>query len=191
MRWGVITAIAIFIAFAVYFASPVIALNRISSAVEAEDAVALSERIDFNSVKKSFLKQISLAYRELTGKPAPLDAMTRRFAVSVADPLVSRLMTVRALLKLLGDGEIDVNGKMVRTDHVPIDRRSLDSVWHLWLNAEYRGGDFYVFLPPEAPPSEQFRVHLRPIDWRWMVVGIHLPEKVRRRLASELLDVVR
>jgi Protein of unknown function (DUF2939) len=190
MRWGVVITVAVLVALGFYIASPLIALYRISSAVEAKDAVALAERIDFNAVKKSFRKQIWVAYRELTGKPAPLDAMARRFAGSVADPLVARLVTVRALLELLGEGKIEANGKVVHT-RVPIDRSSLDSVWRLWLNSDYLGRDFYIYLPPDAQRTEQFQVHLRPIKWRWTVVGVYLPEELRKRLARELLELVR
>ena len=191
MRWGTVITVAVFVALAFYIASPLIALYRISSAVEAKDAVAVAERIDFNAVKKSFRKQIWVAYRELTGKPAPLDAMARRFAVSVADPLIARLMTVRALLELLGEGKINANGKVVHTDRVPIDRGSFESVWRLWLNSDYRGRDFYIYLPPDAKRTEQFQVHLRPSNWRWRVVGVLLPEELRKRLARELLELVR
>jgi hypothetical protein len=115
--------------------------------------------------------------------------MARRFAGSVADPIIARLVTVRALLELLGEGKIEANGKIVHTDQVPIDRGSFDSVWRLWLNSDYSGRDFYIYLPPKASRTKQFQVHLRPISWRWTVVGIYLPEEVTERLARELLEL--
>jgi hypothetical protein len=55
--------------------------------------------------------------------------MARRFAGSVADPIIARLVTVRALLELLGEGKIEANGKIVHTDQVPIDRGSAFGVF--------------------------------------------------------------
>jgi Protein of unknown function (DUF2939) len=188
MRWGFGITIVVLVALAFYIASPLGALHNIASAVEAKDAVALADRIDFKAVKKSFRKQVWVAYQKLTGKPAPLGAMAKRFAGSVADPVIARLVTIKALLELLGEGEIEANGKMVRADHVPINRESLDSVWRLWLNSDQFGRDFHIYLPPQAPRFKQFQIHLRLIDWRWTVVGIYLPEETTKRLARELLE---
>ena len=189
MRWGVGITIVVLVALGFYIASPLVALHRIASAIEAKDAVALADRIDFNAVKKSFRKQVWVAYRKLTGKPAPLGAMATRFAGSVADPLIARLATVRALLELLGEGKIEANGKIVHTDQVPIDRGSFDSVWRLWLNSDYSGRDFHIYHPPKASRTKQFQVRLRLINWRWTVVGIYLSEEVTERLARELLEL--
>ena len=171
MRWTLGITLAICLALGAYVASPLIALHRIAAAIEARDAIALTERIDFKAVKKSFKKQFIATYRELTGKPVPLGAIASRFAGSVADPLVARLMTVAALLDLLGKGEAKTNGRS-HASRPPFTAGAFDSVWRLWLNSDYLGRDFYIYLPPEARRSEQFRVHLRPDNWRWTVVGI-------------------
>jgi len=182
--FGVVLALCLLLG--AYFASPLIALQSIAAAVERRDAVALTERIDFPSVRRSFKKQIVAEYLELTGRKLPLGAFARRLAVSVADPVVARLMTVRALLDLLGKGEA---GKTkLRVDGAPFTPDAFRSVWRLWLSTEYFGRDFYVYLPPEGARSSQFRIHLRPIRWRWMVVGIELPQELTTKLARELID---
>lgn len=98
-----------------YFASPFIALQRISIAVETRDAVALTERTDFPAVRRSLTKQIVATYLKLTGKKLPLGAIGRGFAFSVADPVVARLMTVTALLYLLQKGDAGNNVKVQST----------------------------------------------------------------------------
>ena len=110
-------------------ASPLIALYDIASAIEDRDAVALTERIDFPAVRRSLTKQIVQEYLKLTGKKLPLQAIGKRLMVSAADPIIARLMTVRALLDLLNKGDA---GEQAR------------------LNSEYRGRSFSVYLPPSV-----------------------------------------
>jgi Concanavalin A-like lectin/glucanases superfamily/Protein of unknown function (DUF2939) len=188
MRWALWITITLIILFGVYLASPLLALHRMASAVEERDAVALTGRIDFRAVRRSLTKQIVATYLELTGKKLPLGAITKRFALSIADPIVARLMTVKALLDLLGKGEAG-KGAGVPIDRAPFTSNAFKSVWRLWLNSDHLGRDFYVFLPPEAPRNEQFKVHLRLIQWQWKLVGIELPKELRQQLARELVEL--
>jgi hypothetical protein len=190
MRWAVWITLTLGILLVVYIASPLIALHSIASAVEARDAVALTERIEFPAVRRSLTKQILATYRKLTGKTLPLGAIGKRFAVSVADPVVARLMTVTALLDLLGKGEAG-KGEKVHIGRAPFTPTAFKSLWRLWLNSDYLGRDFYVYLPPEGPRDDQFAVHLRPIHWRWKVVGVDLPEELKERLAQEVIKLTK
>jgi DUF2939 family protein len=188
MRWGLLSALTLVILLSVYLASPLIALYSIASAVESKDAVALTERIEFPSLRRALTKQIVAAYLELTGKKLPLNALGKRVAISVADPVVARLMTVRALLDLLGKGDAGENAKLP-VDRAPFTSSSIKSLWRLWLNSEYLGRSFYVYLPPERSRTEQFRVHLRILRWRWRIVGLDLPEDLKEHLARELVKL--
>lgn len=188
MRWVLWITLTILLLLAIYLATPLIALNNIASAVEAKDAAALAERIEFPAVRRSLTRQIVSTYRELTGKSLPLGAMSRRLAVSVADPVVARLMTVRALLDLLGKGDAGKGAKL-RIERAPFTPNAFKSIWRVWLNSEYLGRDYYARLPPEGRRKEQFTIHLRPINWRWKVVGIELPKELKERLAREVIKL--
>jgi hypothetical protein len=190
MRWALWITVTLCILVGVYIASPLIALQRIASAVETRDAVALTERIEFPSLRRSLTKQLVATYLKLTGKKLPLNAFVRRFAVSVADPVVARLMTVRALLDLLGKGEAGENAK-VPIYRAPVTPASFKSVWRLWLNSDYLGRDFYVYLPPEGSRSDRFKLHLQLMRWRWRVVGIDLPEDLKEQLVRELIKLTK
>jgi DUF2939 family protein len=187
-RWVVWVILTLGILLSVYLASPLIALHSIASAVETRDAVALTERIEFPSLRRSLTKQIVAKYLELTGKKLPLNALGKRVAVSVADPVVARLMTVRALLDLLGKGDAGEKAK-VPLERAPFTAASFESLWRLWLNSEYLGRSFYVYLPPKKSREEQFRAHLRVIGWRWRIVGLDLPEDLKEHLARELVKL--
>jgi hypothetical protein len=189
MRWALWIIITLCILLGAYIASPLIALQRIASAVETRDAVALTERIEFPSLRRSLTKQVVAAYRNLTGKKKlPLGAISKRLAISVADPIVARLVTVRALLDLLGKGEAGKTAKLP-VNRAPFTSTSFKSLWRVWLNSNYLGRNFYAYLPPGGSRIDQFKVHLRLIGWHWRLVGIDLPEELKEQLARELLKL--
>ena len=86
MRWALWITTTLGIALGVYIASPLIALHGIASAVEAQDAAALSERLEFPALRRSLTKQIVAEYLKLTGKKLPIQAMARTLVVSVPIP---------------------------------------------------------------------------------------------------------
>ena len=188
IRWGVWVVLTLGILLSVYLASPLIALHSIARAVETKDAIALTERIDFPSLRRSLTKQVVQEYLKLTGKKLPLHAIGKRVVVSMADPVVARLMTVRALLDLLGKGDAGVKAKMP-VERAPFTSASFNSLWQIWLSSEYSGRSFYVYLPPKRTRSEQFIVHLHLRGWRWRIVGVDLPDDLKEQLARELVKL--
>jgi hypothetical protein len=129
-------------------------------------------------------------YFTLTGTKPPLKALAKRFAVSVADPIIARLMTVRALLDLLGKGDAGESAK-VPVERAPFASGALNDLWQVWLDSDYLGRDFYVYLPPKKSREEQFRLNLRLTSWRWRVVGLDLPADLREHLARELVKLTK
>jgi len=188
IRWGVWVVLTLGILLSVYLASPLIALHSIARAVEIKDAIALTERIDFPSLRRSLTKQVVQEYLKLTGKKLPLHAIGKRVVVSMADPVVARLMTVRALLDLLGKGDAGEKAK-VPVERAPFTSASFNSLWQIWLSSEYSGRSFYVYLPPKKTRSEQFRVHLHLRGWRWRIVGVDLPDDMKEQLARGLVKL--
>jgi hypothetical protein len=187
-RWGLWVSLTLGILLSVYLASPLIALHSIASAVETKDAVALTERIDFAALRRSLTKQLVDEYLKLTGKKLPLHAIGKRVVVSVADPIVARLMTIRALLDLLGKADAGEKAKLP-LERAPFTTGSFKSLWQLWLDSDYRGRSFYIYLPPKKSRAEQFRAHLRLIGWRWRIVGLDLPEDLKEHFAQELVKL--
>jgi hypothetical protein len=187
-RWGLWIILTLGILLSVYLASPLIALHSIASAVETKDAVALTERIDFPALRRSLTNQIMDEYLTLTGKKLPLHAIGKRVIISVADPVIARLMTIRALLDLLGKADAGEKAKLP-LERAPFTTGSFRSLWQLWLNSDYRGRSFYIYLPPKKSRAEQFRAHLRLIGWRWRIVGLELPEDLKEHLARELIKL--
>ena len=65
MRWVLWFSFFLGVLLGIYFAPPFIALQRVATAVEAKDAVALIERTDFPAVRRSLTKQILASYLKL------------------------------------------------------------------------------------------------------------------------------
>ena len=128
--------------------------------------MALNDRVDFPALRRSFTKQIAEEYLKLTGTKPPLKALAKRFALSVADPVIARLITIRGLLDLLGKGNAGKNAN-VPLERAPFGSGSLDSLWHVWLDTDYRGREFYVYLPPKkwnpvsTGPQRRLQIRVR------------------------------
>src|SRR6516165_2563832 len=50
----------------------------------------------------------------------------------------------------------------------------------IWL------GRFSIWLPPGAVETDQFRLRMQLLQWRWKLTRIDLPEKLRNQIAEEL-----
>ena len=59
-----------------------------------------------------------------------------------------------------------------------------------WI-LDYRGRNFFVYLPPKKSREEQFRVNLRLTGWHWRMVGLDLPEDLKEHLAKELIKLTK
>jgi len=74
-------------------------------------------------------------------------------------------------------------------ERAPFSPASFKNLWQLWVNSDYRGRSFHVYLPPKKPRAEQFWADLRLSGWRWRIVGLDLPEDLKEHLAKELVKL--
>jgi hypothetical protein len=118
---------------------------------------------------------------------------------TVADPIVSQLLTPEAVIELLNGGwpqDLADGDAAPAADRLPssvpgdIARAmrvgSLGSAWRLFRQSELRGfRNMLVRLPPDAAANEQVRLRLRLVRTTWRLVGVELPEAPLRRLVRE------
>src|SRR6476659_7178414 len=173
MRWALWITTTLGIALGVYIASPLIALHGIASAVEARDAAALSERLEFPALRRSLTKQIVAEYLKLTGKKLPIQAMARTLVGSC-----------RSHRRPLDDRPCHFGfawqGRCWRKGEAPDRSCSLHGVFIPKPLASLVG------IRLSRKREEQFRVHIR---WHWRVVALELPEDLKERLARELIKL--
>jgi hypothetical protein len=207
MRWMFRIGAALVLAWLLFLASPFVALHGLGRAVAARDVEAVRERVNFRALRLSLMRQVlNVALEERGGRA--LGATERQLAAdagaTVADPIVSQLLTPEAVIELLnggwpregpdGDRASPAERTLGRSGGIARAMRvvSPGSAWRLFRQAEFRGfRNLVVRLPPAAAPDEQFRLRLRLVRTTWRLVAIELPEEPLRRLVREHLGARR
>lgn len=175
---------------AAYWAWPFLGLHDLAADLQSRDAAALSKDVDFVGLRRSLSEQIIAAYLQVTGRASQLGAVGTAAAAilagSVADPFVAQIINPENLIQLLNGGSVstEIGQVSLNTGEVPIF--SLSATWRAWLGTKYWADQFSIGVPVDLSPSEQFRLRLQLIQWRWKLTGIDLPEALRTRFAREL-----
>jgi Protein of unknown function (DUF2939) len=183
-------AVLVFTALLVgYWAWPFVGLRAIAAALQAHNAAALSEQVDFTRLRSSLAQQIIGAYLRVTGREGKLGALApivSNVGASLVDPLVSRIINPENLIELLRGGTIqsELGATSFKIGIFP--HFSLSDAWDVWLGSEYGLGRVSIGLPANAEAVEQFRLRMQLLQWRWKMTGLDLPQKLRDQIAREL-----
>ncbi len=194
MRLTLSTIAAVAVLVGAWAAWPFFALYDLANAVQARDPAAVTRRVNFPAVRQSLTEQIVVTYLHLTGRDARLGQIGRGLAVgavtSIADPIVSRLISAETLIELLNNGW----PASVLPDQVPsvqgLSPGTLGTAWQIFVRSEQGVRRFDLTVPATAARARQFTLRFRLISWTWKLTGIGLPDELRVRLARELVRQV-
>jgi hypothetical protein len=190
MKRFVIASLIALIAIGYFLAAPFVGLAHLRAAVEARNAAALSERVDFSRLRQSLGEQIVATYLQISGKGAKLGrlgtAIASHAAASLADPLLADLVNPETMLALLAGSGVSSASLKLPAGLGPLPKHAFGSLWNAFVNSEYGIGNFYISLPAEAAATNQFRLRLQVLQWDWKLTEIGLPERLRIELAKEL-----
>ena len=92
-----------------YWAWPFFGLRALSADLQARNAAALSEQVDFELLRRSLTGQIIATYLRITGrerKLGPLSPLVSAIGASIVDPWVSQIVNPENLIELLRGGTI-------------------------------------------------------------------------------------
>jgi hypothetical protein len=172
-----------------YWAWPFVGLRVLAAALQAHNAAALSEQVDFARLRSSLAQQIITAYLRVTGRESKLGAfapIASTVGASIVDPWVSQIINPENLIELLRGGTIEseLGATSFKIGMFPLF--SLSDAWDVWLGSEYGLGRVSIGLPANAEAVEQFRLRMQLLQWRWKITGLDLPQKLRDQLAREL-----
>jgi hypothetical protein len=187
MRKTILGIVALALIWIGYLAWPLHDLLQLARAIERRDIATVRRHVDFHRVRQSFTQQIVEAHLRRTGtRPNPL---LQGAAISLADPIVAKLITPETLTELLRIGW--PAGVMPDADRPPetigISVEALGSLWAVFASSDYGINRFEVTVPIALPPDKAFGLRFRIANWRWRLTAIVLPENVRVVLADEII----
>src|SRR6266481_6516384 len=140
MRWGLWITVVLILLLVAYFAWPLVGFYRLASAVEARNAGALAERVEFPSLRRSLSQQVIAEYLKLTGKDKELGRFRTGVATGVgaalAEPVVAQFLTAETLLDFLNKGSVK-DGASVSSEIAPFSGSSWRNAWRVWWHSEY------------------------------------------------------
>jgi hypothetical protein len=171
-----------------YWAWPFFGLRALSADLQARNAAALSEQVDFELLRRSLTGQIIATYLRITGrerKLGPLSPLASAIGASIVDPWVSQIVNPENLIELLRGGTIQTE-LGATSFKMELPNFSLSTAWNAWLSSEYGLGNFSIGVPVYAEATEQFRLRMQLLEWSWKLTGVDLPEKLRDQFAREL-----
>jgi hypothetical protein len=192
MRRTIVIGTSLLLLWLAYAVWPFFAVYSLAGAVQARNAAAVNELVDYPALRKSLTAQIVRTYLRITGKAGRPGSILEQFAVgigaSVADLIVAKLISPDALLALLQNGRLPG----VVSDNVPpiegLSREALGNAWRVYTNSELGIARFFVTVPVDKPAAESFRLGFCLTAWRWKLCSAELPEQIQLRLAQEISE---
>jgi hypothetical protein len=176
-----------------YVAWPLYDLTVLVRAIDARDVNTVVHYVNFERVRASLTEQIASAYMRVSGIPTtPLAQQAVVVGLSVADPVIRKLVSPEALSDLLGVGwPVTVVPDPPPPGTLGISADTLGTAWQIFAASHYGIGRFELSAPTVLPPPNRFRLTFRLLAWRWQLVGITLPENVQNVFANEVIKIVR
>jgi len=108
MRTTILISAVLLALWLAYAASPFFAAYDLLRIVQERNLAELPARVDFPAVRRSLTPQIVRTYLRISGRIGQSGSVAEQFAVSVgaslADPLVAKLVSPEAFLRVAEDG---------------------------------------------------------------------------------------
>jgi hypothetical protein len=193
VRKTIAVLVVIGLAWLGYITWPLYELSVLIRAIDARDVGTVVRYVNFDRVQASLTEQIASDYIRKSGiQPGPLAQQAVVVGLSVADPLIRKLVSPEALSEFLAIGwPVAVVPEPPPSGTVGISTGTLGTAWQIFAASHYGVGRFEVSAPTILPPPNRFRLTFHLLSWRWQLVGISLPENVRNLLADAVIKAVR
>jgi hypothetical protein len=192
MRKTIATLVVLSLILIGYAAWPLYDLLVLVRAIETRDVGTVTQHVYFDQVRISLTDQVVAAYVRRTGiQISPLARSMAAAALSIADPVVKRLISPEALSELLAVGWPVAVVPDPPPGTIGITRSTMGTVWQVFGNSEYGLGRFEVAAPATLPQQQRFGLTFRLLQWRWRLVGVSLPENIQNLLVDELIKATR
>ena len=152
----------------------------------------MHSRLNFDRLRASLTEQIASGYIRRSGvQPGPIAQQAIVVGLSVADPVIRKLVSPEALSELLAVGWPVAVVPDPPPGTLGLNSGTLGTAWQVFGASHYGLARFEVSAPMGLPPANRFRLRFQLLAWRWQLVGITLPENIRDLLANEVIRTVR
>jgi len=193
VRKTIVILVVIALVWIGYMVWPLYALTAFVRAIDARDVSTVVRYVNFDRVRASLTEQIASAYIRRSGIPpglVPQQAVA--VGLSVADPVIRKLVSPEALSELLAVGwPVAVSSDPPPSGTLGINTATLGTAWQIFAASHYGISRFEVSEPMALPPANRFRLIFQQLAWRWQLVGVTLPENIQNFLADEVIKAIR
>jgi hypothetical protein len=189
MRWFVGALVALLVLIGVYAGSAVMSLNGLVEAARAGDGAQILARTDQPRLRHSLVDQIVTAYLIQTGQNRPIKPFERMVAntygASIADALVSKMLTPENLANILSKGTLAI-GPGMEASMLPLGELDTSKLLGiLWRFSPVKPVEFSVRLG-DSDSSGAISLHFEGDAWK--LSGVQLPAPALKALAQSLPD---
>lgn len=192
MRWFIGIAIAAVLTVAVYYGSALYGLSRLAAATRDGDGAAIVARTDLPRLSRSLSDQIVNAYLERISASRRVGSMERvligGYGASVADALVTKLLTPDNLTELLKAGRLAGTQSTPALGGLPslTDLEKINLLTQLGRIHYINPAQLSIRVSKSADPEESTAIVLHRGSLDWKLAGIDLPRKTLRHIAASL-----
>jgi hypothetical protein len=188
MRWLIGIVVILVVSSVIYVGSAVWSAKGLVEAVRSGNGGEILSRTDLPRVKRSLTDQILAAYLDRLGTKRPIKPLERMLAntygASIADALVSKLLTEENLTKLLRTGAVANVSQNAQFGNLA-SLASLDTSTLRLLGriSPVRLVEFAILLGDNSD-SGSISLHFEGDGWK--LSGVQLPAAALRGLAESL-----
>jgi hypothetical protein len=188
MRWFLRTMVAVVLFIGIYLASAVVSLDRLVEAARTGNGAAILERTNLERLRHSLVDQVVSAYLIRTGQNRPVKPLERLLAsaygASIADALISKMLTADNLTNILQKGSLTSEGSGVQLTALgEVDTsRLFQLIGRLSL---VKPVEFLVRIG-DGEAAAGISLHFEGNGWK--LSGVNLPQKALQQLAQSLTE---
>jgi Protein of unknown function (DUF2939) len=149
MRKTLLALVVVGLLWTGYVTWPLYDLIALVRAIDARDVNTVVHHVNFGRLRTSLTEQIVSAYVQMFGiQASPLAQQAVVIGLSIADPVISKLVSPQAVSNLLAAGwPIGVIPEPPPSGNIGISTETLGTAWQIFSASHYGIGRFEVSAP--------------------------------------------
>lgn len=191
MRWllGIVfTCVALVV---VYYGSAIYGLSKLVAATRAGDGAVIASQTDLPRLSRSLSEQIVSAYLDRVGAKRRVGAMEKMligaYGASVADALVTKMLTPENLTELLKSGRWAETKLSSATALPPLTELQGANIFAQLARMHFINPvKLSIRISKTTEPDNYAAIVLHRSSLTWKLAGIDLPRTALRDLAASL-----